>query len=491
MRVRVRQGRWLGRLALSAVIAAGVLSGSLLFDQRVDAVPARWSVVSSPNPNSGNSLDSVSCVGTAFCMAVGNGSADHGVIEEDDASGWTAIADPEIGIDTLFGVSCVSNTFCDAVGSIPDNNEEPIIETWNGTTMTVVPSPTVAVGQSSALTGLFCTSTSFCVAVGYTEFTSGPALIETWNGVAWSITSAPHSDAGNADSLSGVSCRSDVACTAVGSTFTGSHEVPLAESWNGVTWSVETTPSPGPNAELLGVSCSSSSSCIAVGEVLAADEPDQGPNQILAQSWNGATWVDSTVTNPSTNDGLLGVSCDGSKDCVAVGYDTSSAESQVLINAWNGTAWTESSSASLQSTSSALSAVTCTDSTDCVAVGVQGSSLNGQTLVEVGSSSNATSTTSTTASTTTTAPTTSTTVVGSGGGATSTTSTPVTGATTSSPGADSGTGNSSLAVTGVGIAARWLLLTGLLFLLIGIVGRRRATSRLRACDTEQETTESA
>ena len=325
------QGRWLGLLTLGAVTAAGFLSGSLWHGQLAEAVPTNWSAVSSASSDSGSSLDAVSCVSTTFCLAVGNdASTQRGVIEEDDGSGWTAISDPETSLDLLSNVSCVSEDFCVVVGSTPDDNEEPIVETWNGTTMTVVPSPTVAVGQSSFLVGVSCTSTTFCVAVGFTDFSSQAALIEMWNGVAWSITSAPHSGTGNTDSLDNVSCTSDVACTAVGSTSTGSNVVPVAESWNGQTWSVEPTPAPGPNAQLFDVSCPSSSTCMAVGEILAVAEPDQGPNQIFAESWNGSSWVASTISDASTNDGLVGVSCADSTDCVAVGYDTSSSASQVL-----------------------------------------------------------------------------------------------------------------------------------------------------------------
>ena len=75
--------------------------------------------------------------------------------------------------------------------------------------------------------------------------------------------------------LSGVSCTSGSACIAVGSFGPGYG--PLAERWNGSSWSLQRPPDPADDYGFDGVSCASSRHCIAVG---GGDEP-------LAERWDG------------------------------------------------------------------------------------------------------------------------------------------------------------------------------------------------------------
>jgi hypothetical protein len=137
----IRRHRLLLRLAIGALGAVVPLFGFLVQGATVDAAPTAWSVVSSPNAGSIDSLQDVSCAGTAFCLAVGAVSNNlstsneiQGVIEEYSDTGWTEITDPLANNDFLNGVSCVSNTFCAAVGT-RDDSGAPLVETWNGTSM--------------------------------------------------------------------------------------------------------------------------------------------------------------------------------------------------------------------------------------------------------------------------------------------------------------------------------------------------------------------
>lgn len=73
---------------------------------------------------------------------------------------------------------------------------------------------------------------------------------------------------------------------------TGESGFTLAEAWNGTSWSLLRTPSPGSFAdELRGVSCTSSSSCMAVGDFTGT-----GNEHTLAEAWNGTHW--SLVPTP-------------------------------------------------------------------------------------------------------------------------------------------------------------------------------------------------
>src|SRR5204863_1434722 len=95
--------------------------------------------------------------------------------------------------------------------------------------------------------------------------------------------------------------------------------LPLAEAWNGSSWSIESTPIPSKasGAQLLGVSCSSSTDCTTVGDYAGSFTGIS----TLGEAWNGSTWTLQTTRNPSGAQGsvLVGVSCAAAAACVAVG----------------------------------------------------------------------------------------------------------------------------------------------------------------------------
>lgn len=108
-----------------------------------------------------------------------------------------------------------------------------------------VPSPAAtAVLGSGNLTSVSCLSAHRCIAVG-THLTSGPAergytRAEAWNGKTWTVLPTPNPRASSDSNLFGVSCSSPRACVAVGGYDTGQFapQLPLAESWNGTTWTI-------------------------------------------------------------------------------------------------------------------------------------------------------------------------------------------------------------------------------------------------------------
>ena len=74
--------------------------------------------------------------------------------------------------------------------------------------------------------------------------------------------------------LSAVACRSASACAAVGGYINSAGEgVPLAEAWNGSTWSIQPTPAPpGGGSGFGGVSPTSATSFTAVGGHLSGSQ---------------------------------------------------------------------------------------------------------------------------------------------------------------------------------------------------------------------------
>ncbi len=147
------------------------------------------------------------------------------------------------GSNTQAGaVSCVSSAFCVAVTGIGGevdglNGGQDYAELWNGTTWSPMTLPTVTGATSTTLVGVSCVTTSFCVAVGHA--TGVGVLIEQWNGSTWTVATT---SLGQATDLLGVSCTSATFCQAVGN---ASGLAPVAAQWNGSTWSAQTLSLPG------------------------------------------------------------------------------------------------------------------------------------------------------------------------------------------------------------------------------------------------------
>jgi hypothetical protein len=312
-----------------------------------------------------------------------------------NGTAWSHVDSPNptgiLPADTvLSGISCVSPADCTAVGEYQSiGRGKTLVESWNGTSWSHVPSPNR--GGQNILQSVSCVSATSCMAVGYYNKSSTVAsrnLIESWNGTTWSVVSSPNPAAiGDTNQLSGVSCVSASDCTAVGYYGINGGDNTLVESWNGTAWSVVPTPSLGSStvSTLLGVSCVSASDCTAVGAQLGAGNA----NQTLAESWDGTAWSVMPTPDPSASaDILYATSCLSASDCTAVGLEGAGASGGVegtLIESWNGTAWSVVPSPGSGTRGSALYAVSCGSASSCTAAGWRTSSTGQErTLAEAG-----------------------------------------------------------------------------------------------------------
>ncbi|HEY6426944.1 MAG TPA: hypothetical protein VIX84_06905 [Acidimicrobiales bacterium] len=153
-----------------------------------------WSAPSTPSPTA-SGLDSVSCVGTGFCVAVGasspgSGPAFENVIETWNGTAWTLLpltpSTPPAFADFLQGVSCFSATTCTAVGGMWTNNAPNIstqVLTWNGQTWSVATSSNVQGAFQTSFLGVDCLADWACVAAGVSQQTSGSHL-RSYNAMA-------------------------------------------------------------------------------------------------------------------------------------------------------------------------------------------------------------------------------------------------------------------------------------------------------------------
>ena len=377
----------------ASVNAAAAASGTA---RAQVATSSQWSVASSPGAGS---LEGVSCVSTTDCVAVGIASSQSTLVESWDGSAWSVVPSPNapgsFGNNYLNGVSCVSAASCIAVGDYYRTGPNPtdtLVESWNGSTWSIVPSPNPPGSQAINLSGVSCVSATSCVAVGsFTPTSDGPTqtLVESWDGSAWSVV--PSADPGTGfNELSGVSCTGSTNCVAVGGDY-ATHQAlrTLVESWDGSAWSVVPSQNVGVGTTYLsGVSCVNATNCVAVGMEQPGDQPPL-TDATLVESWNGTSW--SIVPSPNSAgyaSVFNAVSCVSATACIAVGeasyYNTVANHgfTGTLVESWDGTNWSLVRSPSPDNFVG-LSNVACTKVTSCVGVGDYFESGDGyQTLVE-------------------------------------------------------------------------------------------------------------
>ena len=174
-----------------------------------------WTTATSPGPGSGadNTLSAVSCASSASCLAVGTGSPtastlsdQQTLVESWNGTTWTAATSPDPGDVTNFltGVSCTGVDQCQAVGAFSDsgslnyasNTAQTLVVTWDGTNVSVVPSPQQGTA-SNFPEGLSCVAASSCVMAGWNDVAGNTgndnevALVEMASGGTTAATVDP------------------------------------------------------------------------------------------------------------------------------------------------------------------------------------------------------------------------------------------------------------------------------------------------------------
>jgi hypothetical protein len=196
-----------------------------------------WTVVPSPNPTGAVGrieLNEVSCPTTTRCFAVGS------ITVHWNGTSWTANTTGGTPVGPLNSVSCASETSCFAVGA--SGYSSTYVRRWNGATWANVASPNPANSSYSLLNSVSCSAANACTAVGQTipDGQEEQPLIERWNGTAWSISPNPGGGTGPySTSLLGVACAGATSCVAVGYGSAGSS---LIQEWDGSTWTIAASP---------------------------------------------------------------------------------------------------------------------------------------------------------------------------------------------------------------------------------------------------------
>jgi hypothetical protein len=246
-------------------------------------------------------------------------------------------------------------------------------QTFTTPTWEVRSTPNPSGASDSNLYDISCEpSTNVCTAVGKSSASGVDSPVaQRWNGSSWSEQSPDKKSNTLPTRLFGIDCPSETRCLAAGSYQPSEGgQTLLMEIWNEGNWNVQSTPVPtgATSSELVAVGCSWTSECKAVGSAVIG-----GVKTAIAERWDSPTWTLMTVPIPegATSSQLDGVDCIWSSVCVAVGRYAVGGSTKSLAMLWNGTSWSlQPLTAPEGAVQSTLLDVSCTKSpTRCTAVG--------------------------------------------------------------------------------------------------------------------------
>lgn len=277
-----------------------------------------WSIVSSPNPGSGdNYLQGVTALSATNIWAVGyypDGLGDYRtILEHYDGSSWTAdTTDSTVG--QLFAITKVSSTEAWAVGT--SDGKQLTAHLINGSWTNAVDT-----SRSVQLEGVSAVSASNVIAVGISG--SQTAAIK-WNGSIWSSTSSAPPNPGSNSRLWAVSALNASHIYAVGDSNSTPNGAGFITIWNGSTWSTPQILSGTSGSIFYGVKAVSSTDIWIVGQIAGTG---------LVEQYNGSSL---RQVNANYGNYLYGVTVNlQTGNTWAVGYQVQSSYAQTLTEFYN------------------------------------------------------------------------------------------------------------------------------------------------------------
>jgi hypothetical protein len=278
-----------------------------------------WSQVATPpTPQSTASLAAVSASSATDAWAVGRDQLNRSNFQplglHWDGTAWSVSPSLATALSGQLGVGVadISPTDAYAIGGHLGSAHTGLLAHWDGTSWTQV---TVPQPPSNNLSSDFDAISAdgpndvWIVGTFNLEVTPTELQRETYslhfNGSTWSIVPMPAvstSNVNNFFSLDAVQANSPTDVWAVGSQGVIDSSSTLIEHFNGTSWSIVPSPSPGNFGSLSGVTTSNAANNVwAVGS-------DQVPGltfQTLTLNWNGTAWVTVPSPNGSTGSTVL------------------------------------------------------------------------------------------------------------------------------------------------------------------------------------------
>jgi len=266
---------------------------------------------------------------------------------------WTITPSPSRGTaaSNLRDIAAISATDAWAVGSWSDRIDfthstpsQPLIEHWDGTTWTEVPSPDLGEGEGGALNTVVAISPSDVWAAGGQDHAAGDttSLIEHWDGSAWNVVPGPAQPEHSSMSFS------DLARVPGTSTLWGVGTMvsteqppafilqPIAARWDDGAWHIVRVRIPPMWGAFNAVAVAGRNDVMAVGYRSGYN----GTSKTLSEHWDGSSWKIIHPPNPwpGEND-LLGISrVPGSSSMWAVGSGQRGI--RTITELWDGSSWT-------------------------------------------------------------------------------------------------------------------------------------------------------
>lgn len=294
-----------------------------------------WRLAPSPNGTTQtNFLQSVEVISTDDVWAVGwqDYPNQAGLILHWDGSAWSVVPSPA-PVAYLYDVAAFGPNDVWAVGNFDAFPAHSLILHWDGASWSQVASPFVGEGNNY-LYGISGTSSNDVWAVG--QSTRQPLTLH-WDGVAWTEVATPELNEGALQDVTAIASN-DV--WAVGREGENWPTVSLALHWDGTNWTRVAAPSPGAREnQIASISAVSADDIWAVG---------MWSDQIytymrLALHWDGSSWAEVAVpTATSYASYLEGVVAVSANEAWAVGRDdVDSSDSVAIALRWDGRSWAE------------------------------------------------------------------------------------------------------------------------------------------------------
>lgn len=252
------------------------------------------------------------------------------------ACSFKLVQHPDAGdppFDQLFGIDALSATNIWAVGS-SDAAGEPLVMRYNGTRWRIVPTPDK--GSITELFDVTVVGPRNAWAVGYYLPAGGghtKTLIEHWNGTRWTIVPSPNPISGSDNFLKGVDAVSANDVWAVGSNGRPGNKTIILH-WNGTRWATVRGAFVPNGGDLQDVSAISRTNVVAVGHSGAV-----GTSRALIERFDGTEWTRDDVPDNEAGANLIGVSTPSATGQWAVGSRTGAASLQTLTMRNTGSGW--------------------------------------------------------------------------------------------------------------------------------------------------------
>jgi hypothetical protein len=268
-----------------------------------------WSLFPGPTFGSGDvpSLQAMTAISANDIWAVGSLLTDderilNFLFEHWDGTAWTA-TNIETNDAFLFGVSADAPNDVWAVGfNGPENdNSRTLVMHYDGTNWMQVPSPSVGSGASQ-LNGVAALAPNDVWAVGFSTPVAPPksaatlTLIEHWDGTSWTVVPSPSvgpKDVYQSNRLEGITAVSANDIWAFGSYFAASgsgHQMTLLLHWDGTAWTI--APSPNPTKDGFLSDLLFGGVAVAPGNVWIVGAEDEAPHE-------GTLVIHSTTAGPA------------------------------------------------------------------------------------------------------------------------------------------------------------------------------------------------